>query len=142
MLKLTRNALAAVALASAGVLTLQQPGVASALTLRAFGASVSALGVTLVETQVSTVLSPNNMAVNVTAGSLLSAGTLPHGERVASDDPRPYRARCDHRVVDVWSGGDADPDGVGARCSRCGWSGDARLCRSPWLAARPRPWDE
>jgi hypothetical protein len=76
MLNLTRKALASVALASAGLLCLQQPGVASAATLRAFGVSVSALGITLAETPVSTVGSPNNVAVNVTAGSLLSAGTL------------------------------------------------------------------
>jgi hypothetical protein len=76
MRRLTRSALAVVALASAGVLTLAQPGVASPATLRAFGVSVSALGITLAETPVSTVASPNNTATNVSAGSLLSAGTL------------------------------------------------------------------
>jgi hypothetical protein len=76
MLKLTKKALAAVAVTSATVLTLQQPGVASAATLRAFGVRVNALGVTLAETPVSDVNSPNNTASNITAGSLLSAGTL------------------------------------------------------------------
>jgi hypothetical protein len=76
MLKFTRNALAAVALASCGVLTVAQPGVADSLTLRAFGVSVSALGITLAETPVSNVASPTNVVTNISAGSLLTAGTL------------------------------------------------------------------
>lgn len=76
MLKLARKALATVALTSAGLLALQQPGVANATTLQAYGVSVNALGVTLAETPVSTVSSPNNTVANVTAGSLLSAGSL------------------------------------------------------------------
>lgn len=76
MLKLTKKALAAVALAGAGVLFLQQPGVANTATLRAFGASVNALGQTLAETPVSTVLNPNASVSNITADGVLSAGTL------------------------------------------------------------------
>lgn len=76
MLKLARKALVTAALSSAGLLTLAQPGVANAATLRAYGVSVNALGVTLAETPVSTVASPNNTAVNISAGSLLSAGSL------------------------------------------------------------------
>jgi hypothetical protein len=76
MVKLAKSALATVALASAGVLTLAQPGAATAATLKSFGVSVSALGITLAQTPVSTVASPNNTALNVTAGSLLSAGAL------------------------------------------------------------------
>jgi hypothetical protein len=76
MRKLTRKALGVTALASAGVLFLQQPGVASAATLKAYGASVNALGLTAGPTPVSTVASPNNSLASLTVGTLLSTGTL------------------------------------------------------------------
>src|SRR5690242_10773102 len=76
MRKLTKNALAVTALPTAGLMSLQQPGIANAATLRAFGASVSALGVTLAETPVSDINSPSNTVTNVTADGLLSANTL------------------------------------------------------------------
>jgi hypothetical protein len=76
MRKLTRKTLVATALASAGVLFLQQPGVASPATLRAFGVSVNALGLTLAETPVATVANPNATLVNVSVDGLLNSGTL------------------------------------------------------------------
>jgi hypothetical protein len=76
MHKLLKNALAGTAIATCALLTLQQPGVANALTLRAFGASVSALGVTLAQVPVSDVNNPNGSVSNVTADGVLSAGTL------------------------------------------------------------------
>ncbi len=76
MLNLTKKALATVALTSAVALMTAQPGVASPATLKAFGASVSALGITLAEIPVSTVGDTPHTVSNITAGSLLSAGTL------------------------------------------------------------------
>jgi hypothetical protein len=76
MHKLLKNALAGTAIATCALLTLQQPGVANALTLRAFGASVSVLGVTLAQVPVSDVNNPNGSVSNTTADGILSAGTL------------------------------------------------------------------
>jgi hypothetical protein len=76
MLKFTKKALAVTALASAALLSLQQPGMATAATLRAFGASVNVLGTTLVEIPVSDVNNPNGQVTNISADGILSAGTL------------------------------------------------------------------
>jgi hypothetical protein len=117
MLQLTKNALAVTALASAGVLFFQQPGVAGEATPKAFGVSVNALGLTLAETPVSTVAHPHATLATSAVGSVLTSDTLTTSASVAPDTgTETATARVERAKLSALATG-VSADAVQVRCT-------------------------